>query len=60
MINRSNLSVFRRLLVMMPFIRSSGLAALVFRVAASLAPPPPPPPAFILSGAGISFLISWN
>ena len=39
MINRSNFSIFQRLLVMMPFIRSSGLAVLVSRVAASIASP---------------------
>ncbi len=39
MINSTNFSVFQRLLVMMPFIRSSGLAVLVSRVAASIASP---------------------
>ena len=62
MINSSNFSVFQRLFVMMPlyFFRSSGLATLISRVAMTPLLPPPPPPAFILSGAGISFLISWN
>ena len=62
MINRSNFSVFQRLLVMMPFIRSSGLAALVSRVAASIAPPPPPHSYCLARGflfllAGTSFFV---